>query len=135
MNKIEKLINYRAHNILIAVISLSDGLSKNISLDEAREIYSKNESVITLALSNTNELAKGIFSNLEHWWSNEENKLTSEVVTLTEYLDTILETELNNYIEKQYGTVNSSINLLISALIERFYIAEVIDGKYETINF
>lgn len=131
----EKLINYRAHSILLRIVSLKDGLSENISLEKARGMYSRDESVVTFALSISSQLAKNNFNDLEYWWQNEEtNKVTSEPFTLIEYLDNILETELNNHIEKKYGTLNDSINLLMAALIERFLYAEIVNDKYETIN-
>ena len=124
-----KLIDYRAHSILLQVVSLKDGLSKNISIDQAKKIYLTGNSVVQYALENSNK--NDLFINFESWWN--ENKVTLESMTFVEYLDNILEVELNNNIEKKYGTINDSICLLINAIIERFYHSNFINGNFETI--
>ncbi len=134
MIKNERLINYRAHDFLLRVISLSDGLKERISLEQARDLYKNNKSVIELALSNTSELAQNNFNDLNHWWENKENKLTSRDISITECLDEILSCELDNHIEKQYGCVNDAIHLLLSALMERLYLAENTNGSYEILD-
>ena len=111
--KSRKLRNYEHLVVVAALLSLIDSI-KDLELVSIEQFRALGGDYLEYALSLSNEEIKHIFKNLESVW--EEYDITEEPVTLLEYLNSLLETELANHNEKRFSIFNNGLLYLLSTI-------------------
>ncbi len=111
--KSRKLRNYEHLVVVAALLSLIDSI-KDLELVSVEQFRSLGGDYLEYALSLSNEDVRHNFKNLDYVW--EGYNITEEPVTLLEYLNSILESELANDNEKRFLIFNNGLLYLLSTI-------------------